>query len=394
MRVLKGVVAFAIVFCLLTATVVCAAVVGDEAEAVDTGNMLSSETENESAGADTNTTPPTEADSDENNDQSLSGDMGIAPRCDSDIAHEGAQEFTARLTAPAKTNPYYYSDKNIFYKNGWGMPNCTAYAWGRAYEILKKEPQLCIYDAYQWFDYNKNNKIYAYGQTPKLGAIACYKYIGYSSGHVAVVEKIVGDTVYYSNSAWSGQEFYVNSSPIDSPEDALYNSQFLGYIYIGEFYSGEDSAQAYRITSDNGVNMRSGAGTSYGIVGAIPYNKTVLVLKTAKANGYNWGYTTYNGVSGWFVTDFAELIEEDKPAEPPEPSEPVEPDEPEEPTPIIGDVDLDSKVTVMDSTLIQMFVAEMFTLSDEQQALCDVDNDGKISVMDSTKIRLYLAGLE
>jgi hypothetical protein len=249
---------------------------------------------------------------------------------------------------------------------------------------LKKEPQLCIYDAYQWFDYNKDNEIYAYGQTPKLGAIACYKYIGYNSGHVAVVEKIVGDTVYFSNSAWSGQEFYVNSCPIDSPEDALYNSEFLGYIYIGEFYSGEDSAKAYRITSDDGVNMRSGAGTSFKIVGAIPYNKTVLVLKTEKANGYNWGYTTYNGVAGWFVIDFAELIE----------GEADEPQKPVEPTPLIGDTDLDGSITVLDSTLIQMFIAQVTTLTDEQQALSDVDNDGRISVLDSTKIRLHLAGLE
>ncbi|MBQ8859713.1 MAG: CHAP domain-containing protein [Ruminococcus sp.] len=375
MRILKGAVAFIIAFCMLTATVVCAAVVSDEALVSDAGALISDETQEPVT--ESETVSPTE-------------NYDIAPFSDIDITDEGATGYAARMHAPKKDNPYYYSDLNVFYKWGWGMPNCTAYAWGRAYEILKEEPKLCIYDAYMWYDYNKEHGYYKYGQTPKLGAIACYKYIGYNSGHVAVVEKIIGDTVYFSNSAYSGQEFYVNSTPIDSPEDALYNSIFLGYIYIGEFSAGEDNSKAYKITSDDGVNIRSGAGTSYSIVGAIPHGKTVFVTKTAKANGYNWGYTTYNGVTGWFVIDFAELIDESGK----EPEKPTEPEKPIEPEILIGDVDQDSSVTIIDSTLIQMYMASIESLTEEQKALADVDGDGDVSVLDSTKIRLYLAGLE
>ena len=79
------------------------------------------------------------------------------------IFASAATSYTPRLTAPASSNQYYYSNKNIFYKYGYGMPNCTAYAYGRAYEILGKEPKLCIYDADEWFDYNKEGAGYAGG---------------------------------------------------------------------------------------------------------------------------------------------------------------------------------------------------------------------------------------
>lgn len=58
------------------------------------------------------------------------------------------------------------------------MPNCTAYAYGRAYEILGSEPKLSWNNAEQWYDYNKSNGYYKYGQTPKVGAIA--------AGHITV----------------------------------------------------------------------------------------------------------------------------------------------------------------------------------------------------------------
>ena len=53
-----------------------------------------------------------------------------------------AASFSPRLSAPSLSNKYYYSNLNVFYKYDYGMPNCTAYAYGRAYEILGSEPKL------------------------------------------------------------------------------------------------------------------------------------------------------------------------------------------------------------------------------------------------------------
>ena len=38
--------------------------------------------------------------------------------------------YVPRLTAPDLNDPLYYSNYNRYYETGWGMPNCTAYAYG------------------------------------------------------------------------------------------------------------------------------------------------------------------------------------------------------------------------------------------------------------------------
>lgn len=54
------------------------------------------------------------------------------------------------------------------------MPNCTAYAFGRIYELNGSRPNLCTGNAEMWYDYNKSHNYYPYGSTPKLGAVAVW----------------------------------------------------------------------------------------------------------------------------------------------------------------------------------------------------------------------------
>ena len=49
-----------------------------------------------------------------------------------------AASFSPRLSAPSLSNKYYYSDLNAFYKYGYGMPNCTAYAYANMHEEFMK----------------------------------------------------------------------------------------------------------------------------------------------------------------------------------------------------------------------------------------------------------------
>lgn len=141
------------------------------------------------------------------------------------------EAYTPRLEAPDPSNACYYSDENIFYACGYGMPNCTCYAWGRAYELYGEKPELSPNDACMWFDYNRENRIYDYGEEPREGAIACFAYADGGSGHVAVVEEIGEDTLTLSNSAYSGTEFYTETVPLDDPADGRDNWIFQGYIY-------------------------------------------------------------------------------------------------------------------------------------------------------------------
>ncbi len=356
------------------------------------------------------------------------------------LAETGTQSYTPRLSAPAYTNKYYYSNLNLFYKYGWGMPNCTCYAWGRAYEILGKEPDLCLYSAHLWYGYNKDNNLYSYGVKPKLGAIACWKYANIDSGHVAVVESIDNNTITFSNSAYSGTEFYLSTAPVNDPSNGNKTWIFQGYIYLGEYEGGaayehpansvDESGDVYRITSSNGVNIRSGFGTVYSIVGAIAQDQEVTVTKYQESQGYTWGYTTYRGVSGWFVTDFAKPVQTEssggaaqKPTSSPtnstmtdapilnpvvQPSTPVHTD----PSPIVdpdevpvlttvddpddgdmimmGDLDEDKMVTILDATRIQLILAELMAPTDYMLMVGDYDGDGIFGIMDSACIRYYL----
>jgi len=142
--------------------------------------------------------------------------------------------YTPRVNAPDSSDPCYYSDANIFYAADYGMPNCTCYAWGRAYEITGQKPELSPYDACTWYDYNVENAVYDYGDTPRQGAIACFAYSDGGSGHVAVVEDVTEDTLLLSNSAYSGAEFYLDSVPVDDPSGGRDGWIFQGYIYVGE----------------------------------------------------------------------------------------------------------------------------------------------------------------
>ena len=132
-------------------------------------------------------------------------------------ANAASDTYVSRLTAPSSDNEYYFSNKNIFYSSGYGMPNCTAYAYGRAYEILGSKPSLPSYDARRWYELTTG---YEKGQEPRVGAIACWW--SESSGHVAVVEKIEDGVVTFSNSSWSGTMFYLTTGKADGSELSLH----------------------------------------------------------------------------------------------------------------------------------------------------------------------------
>ena len=57
-----------------------------------------------------------------------------------------------------------------------------------------------------------------------------------------------------------------------------------------------------------------------------------------------------------------------------------------------GDVNLDSKVNVLDATEIQKHLASIISFTDRQITLADVDSDGKITIKDSTQIQRITAG--
>lgn len=144
------------------------------------------------------------------------------------------QTYTPRLNDNGMmNNPYWYS-LNPFYQSGYGLPNCTCYAWGRRYEITGKPPVTSLGNADTWFDFAVANNQKT-GQVPLLGSIMVWKYTGSQAnggGHVAIVEEINGSTLTTSNSAWGGAYFYADI--LTPPYEWASFTQFQGFIYLDD----------------------------------------------------------------------------------------------------------------------------------------------------------------
>lgn len=135
-------------------------------------------------------------------------------------------KFIKRTNAPVREDAHYYSD-NIFFQSGYGLPNCTCYAWGRWYELLNEKPKLCINNAKDWYNFNDG---YARSQEPKVGAVACYD--GGQYGHVAIVEEIYSDgTMLISESDYVSKILF-RTRVIGQHADAYNGYKLLGFIVL------------------------------------------------------------------------------------------------------------------------------------------------------------------
>ncbi len=60
---------------------------------------------------------------------------------------------------------------------------------------------------------------------------------------------------------------------------------------------------------------------------------------------------------------------------------------------LLGDVDLNGDVSIIDATLIQLFLAEKTALNSDQQKGADTDSNGEVNILDATLIQKLLADI-
>lgn len=303
--------------------------------------------------------------------------------------------FVPRLTAPSYDNQYYFSSKNIFYSSGYGMPNCTAYAYGRAYEILGKAPSLPNYDARRWYELTT---AYEKGQEPRVGSIAVWW--SDSSGHVAVVEKIENGVVTFSNSSWSGTMFYLTTGKADGSDNFGGNSNwdFLGFIYLLDDDASQGSGSGENTTDSgnsgntvepigvigenqlmkvkikvNSLAVRSDHSTNAGAIGYITTDSQgeyFYVSELYTDSQYCWGKINYNGKEGWIALSRWATNEGCY---------------------TYGDVDFDGALTISDPTKMQRVLAKID--NSDVSELYDCDKDGDFDILDCVVIQKILAGV-
>lgn len=80
------------------------------------------------------------------------------------------------------------------------------------------------------------------------------------------------------------------------------NTLTVNFNINGGTIPGSDKVTyQYTVVDGDGINVRSGAGTTYSVVTALPKGAVFTVTETKVGGSYTWGKTTYNGKTGWCV---------------------------------------------------------------------------------------------
>ncbi len=78
---------------------------------------------------------------------------------------------------------------------------------------------------------------------------------------------------------------------------------------ISQITSSKDVNFDVVVISADGVNIRSGAGTSYKILGAVPFDIKLHVSRQTSGGEYTWGLIEYCGILGWIALNFCQKVQ-------------------------------------------------------------------------------------
>ena len=90
----------------------------------------------------------------------------------------------------------------------------------------------------------------------------------------------------------------------------------------------ESTGTTVNVTA-SGVNIRSGPGTNYSVIGSANKGDKFIITETAEGSGYTWGKFS----TGWICLKYTDFKSPQQPEEKPEPTPPKEEEKPEESKP-------------------------------------------------------------
>ncbi len=159
-----------------------------------------------------------------------------------------------------------------------------------------------------WLLVNSTYKTSSGGYKPQTGDLIFFKAANSNrrhAGHVGIVRYCDGSKVYTV-------EGNTNTYNVALREYKLTDTYIVGYgvpDYVSKPEAAIDFSQyhtgTYFITvTTSALNVRSGPGTSHGIVGSVNYGDKVTV--TAVENG--WGKIMLGGTEGWIYLGYAQYV--------------------------------------------------------------------------------------
>ncbi len=190
---------------------------------------------------------------------------------------------------------------------------CMGFAEKLGYDFTGYNPRL---NQNGWYTYTNASAL----DTIKPGDIVR------RNGHSIFVTAVSGETVTYADCNSDGHckirwgrtitkttlasnFIHVRSAPFaieqgsaSDAEDSSGNVLTLKYnINGGNIPNSDKVTYEYTVVDGKGINLRSGAGTAYGVLAALPKGTVFTVTETKASGGYTWGKTTYNSKTGWCV---------------------------------------------------------------------------------------------
>ncbi|WP_164509010.1 SH3 domain-containing protein [Clostridium rectalis] len=184
-------------------------------------------------------------------------------------------------------NSSSYNQNNIFTLCGY-KGQCTWFTYGRTLEKLNlKLPKNFYGNAVTWWYQNINNKTYPYGNEAKANSIAVWSGGNLGYGHVAFVEKVENNLIYFNEGNFSVRGDYDKNIKLLSKE-AIKNRGNLylkGYIYLENnsdtINSSEDALLKYgtvNISCNSSLNVRTNPSITSNVCGSLKKGNKIIIL--------------------------------------------------------------------------------------------------------------------
>lgn len=144
----------------------------------------------------------------------------------------------------------------------------------------------------------------------KDGTYASYSHLKYDSVTVSEGETVeAGQVIGKMGASGRTDQVSLHFSVAYSPTKTINtNPKTLRYTYTSH-ETEQENDEKWMIVAKSGVNFRSGAGTSFQIIGRLEKATVVTIEETVEIEGSQWGKTTYDGLTGWFSMEYAQPYE-------------------------------------------------------------------------------------
>lgn len=225
---------------------------------------------------------------------------------------------------PNTQSSAYTSSSNVFTKYGY-KGQCTWFTYGRVLEKLQLLlPSEFYGNAVDWWFANARDKVYPYGTEPKPNSIAVWSGGNYGYGHVAFVENVDGNTVYFNEGNFSVRGAYDGKLKSISKEEIKKrgNLYLKGYIYIGEGKinptnninnSGQSSNNTEPVinkgtvnisNSGSVLNVRDNSNASSNVIGLLRKGEAVNIV----GKSGDWYKIKYNSSYGYVNCKYIDIV--------------------------------------------------------------------------------------